>query len=189
MDAGAGKMVIVRLNARLQPIDRGEWFEDPLAEALESKGYGEVTGGGTMQDQATGEIQFCDIELTVPSASPEVLAFVTGTLDELGAPKGSTLTVEGSDAEHRFGRAEGLAVYLNGTDLPDETYRSCDVNFVVSECGRLLEGEARVLSHWEGPSETSLYMYGTTFEGMSARLRAFFDSYPLCQKCRVVQVA
>ena len=47
-------MVIVRLNARLQPLHRGEWFEDPLAEALEKKTYGEVTGGGTMQAAGTG---------------------------------------------------------------------------------------------------------------------------------------
>jgi hypothetical protein len=66
---GDGKMVIVRLNARLQPIHRGEWFEDPLADALAKRGYGEVTGGGTMQIQATGEIEFCDIELQVSSSS------------------------------------------------------------------------------------------------------------------------
>jgi len=186
---GADVMVIVRLNAKLQPMHRGEWFEDPLAEALEKKGYGGITGGGTMQDKASGEIQFCDIELMLPSASREVLVFVVETLEALGAPKGSIITVADSETEQPFGRAEGLAVHLNGTDLPDETYRTCDSNFVYSELGRLLGVDGRVLSYWQGSTETSLYLYGPSFETMHARVRPFLDSYPLCQKCRVVQIA
>lgn len=33
------------LNAIVQPLDRGEMFEDPLSEILENQSLGEVTGG------------------------------------------------------------------------------------------------------------------------------------------------
>ena len=36
-------------------------------------------------------------------------------------------------AARPFGSTEGIAVYLNGTDLPDTTYQECDSNFVYSE--------------------------------------------------------
>jgi hypothetical protein len=37
------------LNARIMPLARGEQYEDPLADALEQNGFGELTGGGTLQ--------------------------------------------------------------------------------------------------------------------------------------------
>ncbi len=40
-----------QLNLRMQPLDRGELFEDPLMEELESQELGEVTGGGTMMQE------------------------------------------------------------------------------------------------------------------------------------------
>ena len=99
------------------------------------------------------------------------------------------LRVDTSGAQHALGKAEGLAVYLNGTDLPAETYKSCDSNFVYSEFDRRLAGEGRVLSHWQGPTETALYMYGGSFAAMKQRIEPFIASYPLCERCRIAQVA
>jgi len=48
-------------------------------------------------------------------------SLIAETLEELGAPKGSTLRVAESGTVRAFGNAEGMAVYLNGTDLPAET--------------------------------------------------------------------
>lgn len=186
--APKGEMVIVQLNARLQPMHRGEFFEDPLDAVLKKLRRGEVSGGGTRMSE-TGEIEHCDIELTLPDTSPEALQSVVSALQDLGAPKGSKLRVAESGTDIDFGRTEGLAVYLNGTDLPDETYDTCDSDFVYGEFDRLLQGEGRVLSYWQGPTETAFYMYGGAFERMRARLADFLATYPLCQKCRVVQVA
>jgi hypothetical protein len=183
-----GDMVIVQLNARLQPMHRGEFFEDPLDEVLKKHRVGAVTGGGTKMAES-GEIEYCDIELQLPQASPDALQLVISTLEGLGAPKGSKLRVAGSDTELVFGKAEGLAVYLNGTDLPEETYASCDSNFVYSEFDRLLAPDGRVMSYWEGSAETAFYVYGGAFPRMSERLAEFIASYPLCRDCRVVQVA
>ena len=141
-----------------------------------------------MQAQ-TGEISYYDVEILVPEPSEEVLQFIAATLEDLGAPKGSTLRVAESGTVRPFGKAEGIAVYLNGTDLPAEIYTSCDVNFVFSEFARLLGTEGRALSHWEGPTETASYMYGASFTEMRARLEDFLATYPLCQKSRIVQIA
>ena len=59
----------------------------------------------------------------------------------------------------------------------------------MSEFNRLCEGEGEVMSHWQGPRETALYLYGGSFANLKARLTPFLDAYPLCQKCRVVQIA
>ena len=74
-------------------------------------------------------------------------------------------------------------------ELPEATYQSCDSNFVYGELDRLLEGEGRVLSYWQGPTETAFYMYGNSFEEMKRSIAGFLASYPLCERCRVLQVA
>src|SRR5689334_21984745 len=68
-----------KLNARLMPMDRGELFEDPLADALAQAGLGELTGAGTMQS-SEGEIEFCglDIDLVdVKKGVPFICDFLT----------------------------------------------------------------------------------------------------------------
>jgi len=180
--------LVAQINAKVMPLDRGELFEDPLDVALRAAGLGEVSGGGTLQAES-GEIEYCDIEIECLDLSEDLFALVISTLETLGAPKGSKLQVESQDRVLPFGKTEGLAVYLNGTDLPDETYRDSDSNFVRDEFERLLGTEGRVLNWWQGPTETALYMYGPSFSTMRGRLAAFISSYPLCQQCRVVQIA
>jgi hypothetical protein len=181
-------LVIARLNDRAQPMDRGELYEDPLHALLQSRGWGEVSGGGS-QLASSGEIAYCEVEIGLHGDSPAALEGIIAELERCGAPKGSLLRGAGIGADRPFGVTEGLAVYLNGTDLPDATYRDSDVNFVFSEFNRLLQGQGKIHSYWQGPTETALYMYGTSFEGMRAALAPFLDSYPLCERARVVQVA
>jgi hypothetical protein len=69
-------------------------------------------------------------------------------LEGLGAPKGSRLIWNDGANELAFGSCEGLAVYLNGTDLPDAVYEECDLNVVYEEFGRLAGSEGRVVSQW-----------------------------------------
>ena len=183
-----GDMVIARLNARAQPLDRGEVFEDPLGDILEAAGAGKVTGGGTMLGEE-GEIEFCDLEIMVPAATDAAIGVIREALEGLGAPKGSRLIWNDGANDVEFGTFEGLAVYLNGTDLPEEVYAQSDVNFVYDELGRLLGNEGRVVSHWDGPRETALYLYGRSADAMLARIRPFLDSYPLCDKARTVKIA
>ncbi|MFP3489095.1 hypothetical protein R0K20_15960, partial [Staphylococcus sp. SIMBA_130] len=43
------QFIVATLNARIQPIHRGEIYEDPLEEILSEASIGEVSGGGTLQ--------------------------------------------------------------------------------------------------------------------------------------------
>ena len=147
-------LIIARLNDRAEPMDRGELYEDPLDEVLKKHGVGTVTGGGTQLGK-DNEIEFCDIEIEIRLPADECITLIKNTLEELGAPKGSKLILDESSEELPFGSNEGLAVYLNGTDLPDEVYAECDFNFVYSEFNRLLESAGKVHSHWQGPTETA----------------------------------
>ena len=186
--AAVGEMVIARLNARAQPLDRGEVFEDPLSDILQAAGIGEVTGGGTLLGEE-GEIEFCDLEIMVPEATDAVLGAIREALEGLGAPKGSRLIWNDGANELKIGTFEGLAVYLNGTDLPDAVYEQSDASFVYEELGRLVGSEGRVVSHWGGPRETALYLYGRSAATMLARIRPFLHTYPLCDKARIVTIA
>jgi hypothetical protein len=185
--SGVGGLLIARLNARAQPLDRGEVFEDPLNDILQAAGMGEVTGGGTMLGEE-GEIEFCDLEIMVPAATDAVLGAIREALEGLGAPKGSRLIWNDGANELEFGTFEGLAVYLNGTDLPDSVYEQSDASFVYEEFGRLVGSEGRVVSTWDGPRETALYLYGRSAATMLARVRPFLDTYPLCDKARIVTI-
>jgi hypothetical protein len=181
-------LVVAQLNDRAQPMDRGELYEDPLMEVLHKHRAGDVVGGGTML-RADKEIDFCDIEIEVREPAAKNIALIKKTLEELGVPKGSKLRLLDQDEELSIGNNEGMAVYLNGTDLPDDVYAECDANFVYDEFNRLLGDDGQIHSHWQGPTETALYMYGPSFEAMKKRLADFLGTYPLCHRARIVQIA
>lgn len=185
----AGEMVIVRLNARLQPTHRGEHFEEPLADVMSELSLGEVTGGGTQLSGDDTGVSFCDIELTIPDAGETAVQSLIAALEELGAPKGSKLIIGDKGAETPFGAHEGLALFLNGTQLPDEVYQSCDINHVIAELDLLMGEKGRFRSYWEGSLDTALYCYGPSFEAMREAIEPLLASYPLCQKARVEQIA
>lgn len=184
-----GEVVTARLNARVQPIDRGDYFEDPLDEALRELSLGAVTGGGTQLAEEPAGIAYCDLEIVVESASETTLQAIIARLEQLGAPKGSKLIIEATGAEIPFGRHEGLALYLNGTELPDDVYASCDINHVILELDRLMGERGKFKGHWEGSRDTGLYCYGPSFADMKAAIEPLLSDYPLCQKARVEQIA
>jgi len=178
-----------QLNARIMPLDRGERYEDPLAEALAENGFAAITGGGTMQSKE-GEIEYCGIDLDLFDV-PKGVPFICDFLTHRGAPRGSKLQYEtdGQKIEVPFGMAEGLAIYLNGTDLPDEVYRVCDVNDVYDEINRLLGDRGAIQGHWQGPRVTALYLYGNSADEMRSLIAGYLAEYPLCQRARVVTIA
>ena len=181
--------VVARLNARVQPLARGDYFEDPLQDALEEAGAGEVTGGGTQLADEPAGIAFCDLEISLPKYSDDAINLIQRRLSELGAPKGSKLIIESTCKEIPFGAAEGLALFLNGTDLPDEVYEKSDVNHVVEEGDRLLGDAGEMRGHWQGSQETALSFYGASYEQMKTAIDPFVASYPLCEKERIERIA
>jgi hypothetical protein len=48
------QLIIARLYEHLEPMDRGERYEDPLQTVLEAAGLGRVTGGGSQLNESGG---------------------------------------------------------------------------------------------------------------------------------------
>lgn len=185
----AGEFVVARLNARVQPIDRDEYYADPLDELLRRLELGEVTGGGTkMADEPAG-IEFCDIEIRVSEANQENVRRIVEQIESIGVPKGSRLIIERDGTELPLGTQEGLGLFLNGSDLPEQVYAESDVNHVIAECDRMLASGGSFRGYWEGSRETALYFYGDSFTEMKAAIEPFVSSYALCQKARFEQIA
>ncbi|MGI9394345.1 MAG: hypothetical protein ACR2OY_06835 [Boseongicola sp.] len=182
------QLIVARLNARVQPIDRGDYFEDPLDEVLKSKGIGEVTGGGTQMADEPDGIEFVDVEIYAKDSSDEVKTTVVSALEGFGAPKGSKLLIDGQD-DTPFGKLEGMGLFLNGTDLPDEVYANSDVNETIAKLGELLDDNGEFRGHWEGSRETALYFYGASYDAMVSCVQGYLDEEPSCEKTRVVQIA
>ena len=182
-------LAYARLNARLQPMDRGSLYEDPLEQVLEGQGIAAVAGGGTMQ-MPTGEIEYCGIDIDLFDVEKAV-PLVCSALERLGAPQGSVLSyaLDGREVTHPFGRLEGLAIYFNGTDLPDHVYAQCDINHVWEQIERLIEGVGSIQSYWQGPTETALYLYGDSELDMRGRIAGFMAEYPLCERARYERIA
>ncbi len=174
----------VELNAKLQPIHRGEMFEEPLENVLIQANVGEVLGGGTFMS-ATGEIEKCDINLEVKD---DWIAKVFAYLQRIKIiPKGSKIICKQEITP--IGQAEGMAIYLNETDLPAEVYRTNDINELISKLQDALGDKCFMFSWWEGGTETALYFYGESYLKLYESVKHILEIHPLCKLSHVKQVA
>jgi hypothetical protein len=182
--------IVATLNDKIMPIDRGEIYEDPLDELLNSENIGEVSGGGTMQEKS-GEIEYCDIEIKLNSSEIDktVINKIIDKLEKLGAPKGSVLNIGKTQEKINFGNLEGIGIYIDGINLPKNVYEECDINFVITEIHRLTETEYIINRYWESDNGTALYFYGQSFDKMKNQISDFVESYPLCKNCRIEKIA
>src|SRR5215204_1811117 len=109
-------LVLARFYEHIGPIDRGERYEDPLHEILESKGDGRVTGGGSQLNDLGG-IDYADVEIELANLE-DALGVVTEALENAGAPEGSELILASDERVLReFGKQQCLAIYLDGVSL------------------------------------------------------------------------
>ena len=175
----------LKLNARFQPKHRFE-LEDALQEILQKRQMGEITGGGTAL-APDGEITGCDIEIRLDSEEAAALEWLIGLLNAIGIAKGSFLQGAGKDIP--VGTLEGAGIYLNGTDLPKEIYQENDVNELIAQLEKAVEGVGRMYSYRELSAYTALYFYGSSFAKMTACMRPILNTHPLCQQCRLEQIA
>ncbi|MDO5641902.1 MAG: hypothetical protein Q4G26_05860 [Paracoccus sp. (in: a-proteobacteria)] len=175
----------IRLNARLQPVQRGNLFEDPLDQALRAENLGQVVGGGTLMADDPDGMTACEIEVMLHHDSDDTVERIIAFLDQTGAPVGSTLMRAGHGPVP-FGLWQGMAVFLNTTDLPDAVYADFDINDTIAGLVQALSGLAEFRGHWQG---YSLYFYGPDYAQMSAAAAAFAATDPLCGQCRIEQIA
>jgi hypothetical protein len=180
-------LVIARIPEHIEPLDRGARYEDPVQDALAIRALGMVTGGGSQLTPAA-EIGYVDVEMALADLD-EALDVAKRALEEAGAPVGSEFLYreDGSDVERQFGVQEGLALYLDGTSLPEEVYADTDLEALMQRLAAAVDsvgGELR--SVWNGPNETALYHYGPSADAMAVALQPVFDEFPICQNARLI---
>lgn len=148
-----------------------------------------MTGGGTYQNPQHGEIMSCAIEIHLDDDSRDNITCLAEHVNQLGIPKGSALLCMDPEFKIEVGTLEGLAYYSNGTELPDDVYKDCDINYVIEQMEAAMKGIGHFYSYWEAKEWTALYFYGVSFVEMKQKIEPFIASYPLCQKSRVEQIA
>ena len=87
-------LVLARVYEHIEPIDRGDRYEDPLQATLEKMGIGRVTGGGSQLNEL-GEIAYADVEIELANVD-EAVGTVAEALEIAVAPQGSEL-IQASD--------------------------------------------------------------------------------------------
>ena len=108
---------------------------------LKRERMGEVIDGSTAVGTG-GEISCCGIEIKLKKRSELSVRWLVDLLGIIGIAKGSVL--QGAELEVMVGTLEGLACYLNSTELPAEVYRTCDINDVTEEMGEALCQKCRI---------------------------------------------
>lgn len=188
-DSGSKNYLIVSINDKIMPIDRGILYEDTLNNFLSSKNYGEICGGGTFQLES-GEIHYCDLEILLKDVvNKKIIDEIINKLEEIGAPKGSELKIELTGEIIKFGKKEGLAIYLDGENLSDKTYAECDSSYVLNELVKLTGDDSNIARYWQSNTETALYLYSNSYTEMKKAISKFVNQYPLCKNARIIQIA
>lgn len=177
-------LVLARLYEHIEPIDRGNRYEDPLQARLDETSAGRVTGGGSQLNES-GAIEYIDMELELANLDAAVET-VSAALEQAGAPQGSEL-IDGTDSRvlRTFGRNECLAVFLDGVSLPDEVYAELDFDTLVDT----LAGAAGTESYhgfWQGAEETGLFFFGPHADEMFTRVEPALRAFPVGQNARIV---
>lgn len=176
--------VTVRLWGHIEPIERGERYEDPLQSALSAAGAGEVDGGGS-QLSALGEVTFAEIAAYVGDLDAAV-PIIREIMEGAGAPEGSEIIFapEAARPPVTFGTQQVVAVYLDGVSLPADVYETLDFDSLLEDLEKAFGSPLR--GNWPGPQETALYYYGSSAEAMFADAEPTLGRLPICQNARVV---
>ncbi|HYC33808.1 MAG TPA: hypothetical protein VEB59_16075, partial [Gemmatimonadales bacterium] len=140
-------LILARFYEHIEPMDRGDRYEEPVLAALEKAGAGSVTGGGSQLSEL-GAIEFADVEIELADLDT-ALTVVVDTLEASGAPQGSEL-VQASDGQvlREFGKLQCLAIFLDGVSLPDEVYAELDFDAVVAALGSAA-GDGSFRGFWQ----------------------------------------
>lgn len=182
-----GFMVTARIWGPVRQQERAIRYEAPLTAIFRGYRMGEVVECSTRMSREL-ETEFVDIELLLKDLG-EPLELVRRALEEAGAPAGSELRLGGSEGEEviPFGRKQGLAVYLDGINLPDVVYDTCTADELARQIhGKLTSLGGEIRGSWVGPNETAIYLYAPDAEEAFAALEPIIAAYPLCQNARVV---
>ena len=106
-------------------------------------------------------------------------------LESAKAPRGSELIDASNSRLTEFGTEQCLAIFLDGTSLPDQVYADLDFDAVVAELGSAAGGDS-YRGFWQGDEETGLFLFGPDADAMFARVEPVLRRLPIGQNARVV---
>jgi hypothetical protein len=79
----------VRIPGDIQPIERGDQFEDPLEAALQEAALGSVTGGGSQMGEGT-RVEYCGLDVVVSDRSRGI-ELIRRVMQSLGCPQAAVI--------------------------------------------------------------------------------------------------
>ena len=180
--------VLANINEFIQPMDRGERYEDPLAEILEEKNLGEVDGGGSSFSKETGYIFEVDVCFYLANLD-EALDLAKASLLKSGIPAGSYLSIEIDDTTRRdyIGELESLEIFLDAVGLPDEVYANLDFNAVYERLTTsFAEIDAEPRSVYDMSEETLITVFGKDANLILERTKSLAKEIPILQNARLL---
>ena len=88
----------IKIPEHIEPIDRGEKYDDPLSTQLEAGGYGKILRVGSLLSISENGVEIVGIEMIIRVKEKDSgIELLKGLLIELGAP--INLTIEVTDPE------------------------------------------------------------------------------------------
>ena len=184
------------LNMRLQP-ERFRQIGEALDYMLHCNRWGSVSGGSVFTSDE-GEPEECEIKIDLTEYSETMRNNLLSALKKLEVAKGSKMSYRATDEDaNKFdltcpiGELEGLGIYINKTDLPEEETEGegiIDIYHLLIDI--LRNNGALIPSYGENTNEVALYFYGEGgYEFMRNKVAPFLKENLLGQKCRIVQIA
>lgn len=86
------------------------------------------------------------------------------------------------------GAEQAVLVYLDGVGLPNEVYAEYDLATLEDRLEAIVRDAAlgEYDGHEFGPTDVTLFFYGTDAERLRAGIEPVLSAYPLCRGARVV---
>ena len=157
------------INAPLGPMERGEFFEDPLYGWLDQNGGEPLGGGGGTFFGGDGHTT-CDFSVDLVSRNQieGAIRFV----ESLGVPEGSSYAVDGGDKVF-FGDRKCLVLIVDKASVDGDAFSE----FLKSVRAALGESGAPLATSSDDTHE-ELWVYGADLEEMKNAVQPVLKSYP-----------
>lgn len=115
------RFLFVKINDSVDPLVRGDKYEDALQQLLADRGLGAITGGGSQLGEdspdGTPTIAYCGLDIDAADRDA-VVALLREQLPRLGAPAGTEIHYTSSGAKLRDElRRTGWVIGLSRTSL------------------------------------------------------------------------
>ena len=168
-------VVMARLPTRIGPDIAEAAFLTPLDRELDKAGLGTVADYEICRD-SSGEPEALVLTLLLITDAPRALGRIETMLQDLDAPVGSSLRVEGANEVRKFGMSHGLGIYLPSADADKDLCLD-----IVELCTDAMEGAGLYQGSAQVGNRTALYFYGDSFNRMRKAITFAITHDPRCR--------